>query len=207
MTKDAAPPTSGFLPASLAASNVGTWEYDSEHDRLHYCAIFAAFYGLPAEQGIPGIPIEQMTAKIHPEDRARGQAKRMTMLQHGGAFVFEYRVLPSPQVTRWLLLRGSYEADGDGRVRRGRGIAVDVTEGKQEGFAEGEVLFITEADDRTVSALDRATRHVLAARSALGELDPGSAQRLRSVADALLLELAHHIAGTMIPVVPSRTEH
>lgn len=196
-----------FLPASLAASSTGTWEYDVVHDRLRYCPTFAVLYGLPPEQRGEGVPMDRINAAAHPNDRARGRAKRMHVLQHGGAFVLEYRVLSSPQVTRWVLVRGFYEADATGRVVRGRGIAVDVTEGKEEGFAGGDVFFVTDADDRTVSALDRATKHVLAARQALGELGHDRASRLQVVADALLIEIAQHIAGTMVPVTPSRTEH
>lgn len=196
-----------FLPASLAASNVGTWDYDVVENRLRYCGMFASLYGLPAERGGEGLPMEDVAAKIYPDDRPRRLAKRMYMLRHGGTFVFEYRVLSSPQVTRWLLLRGTYKPDADGRIRRGRGIAVDVTEGKLEGYAEGDVFFVTEADNGTVSALDRATRHLLAVRRALAGLGPEAEARLRPATDALLLEMAQIIAGTMVPVVPKRTQH
>ena len=200
-------PDPSFLPASLAASRIGTWDYDVLLDRLHYCAAFATLYGLPDDQGGIGVSMERISQSIHPDDRTRGRSKRMHMLRHGGVFVYEYRVLPSPGVTRWVLLRGSYEADTTGRIVRGHGIAVDVTEGKQEGFADGDVFFMTEADDRTVSALDRATKHILAARQALGELGTEGNARLRPAVDALLLEIARHIAGTLVPVLPSGTEH
>lgn len=207
MAQDPLEPAPSFLPASLAASDVGTWEFDVVHDRLRYCPMFAILYGLPPVQGGEGVSMDRVSSAIHPDDRARGLAKRMHMLQHGGAFVLEYRILPSPRMMYWILLRGFYEADAAGRVVRGRGIAVDVTEGKEEGFAGGDVFFVTDADDRTVSALDRATKHVLAARQALGELGHDRASRLQVVVDALLIEIAQHIAGTMVPVTPSRTEH
>lgn len=196
-----------FLPASLAVSNVGTWDYDVMRDCMRFCRSTAALYGLPMERATDGVPIDQMSAGIHPEDRARGRAKRMHLFQHGGVFAVEYRVLPRPEVVRWVLVRGCFEPDGTGRIVRGRGIVVDITESKKDGFADGDVFFLTEASDQTVSALDRVTRHVLAARQALSEIDPTETPRLRSALDALLLETAHHIAGTMVPVVPKRTQH
>lgn len=196
-----------FLPASLAASNVGTWDYDVLRDHMRYCRATAALYGLPIAVGAEGVSIDRMTAAIHPEDKARGRTKRMHMLQHGGTFAYEYRVLPRPGVMRWVLVRGCFEPDETGRIVHGRGIVVDITECKQEGFAAGDMFFMTEADDKSVSALDRATRHVLAARRALVELGPEGEARLRPGADALLLEIAQHIAGTMIPVTKDRTRH
>jgi hypothetical protein len=207
LKRPAALPDPTFLPASLAASNVGTWDYDVPRDCMRYCRATAALYGLPIAVGAEGVSIDRMTAVIHPEDKALGRTKRMHMLQHGGTFAYEYRVLPRPGVMRWVLVRGCFEPDETGRIVRGRGIVVDITECKQEGFAAGDVFFITEADDKSVSALDRATRYVLAARRALTELGPAGEDRLRPAADALLLEIAQHIAGTMVPVIPSRTEH
>ena len=205
--RDPQAPEPSFIPASLAAAQVGIWDYDVIHDRLRYCRNFAALYGLPPGRGGEGVSMERLVAVTHPDDRAKGHAKRAHLFRHGGAFVYEHRAGPSPSSMHWLLVRGFYEAGEGGRIIRGRGIAIDVTEGKQDGFADGDVFFVTEADDKEVSALDRATKHVLAARRALDELNPESASRLRPAADVLLLEIARHIAGTIIPVTSSKTEH
>ncbi len=208
MARDAGRLSQSFVPAALAASSVGSWDYDVRNDRLRCDGAMAALYGFSPEEASHGCPMDRLTAAVHPDDQVMLRSKLADNVRFGGVFVIEYRVHPSRREMRWVLVRGRYdEADDRGRMVRSRGIVVDITESKRDGYADGDVFFMTEADSGTTTALDRAARHLLAARRAIDDLGPISASTLRPAVDEALSRIGHHIAGALIPVGLSRTDH
>ena len=103
----------------------------------------AKLYGLSPLACRLGIAIDMINAAIHRDDRERAIAKRLHTSRHGGLFVIEYRTTPSPGNVRWVLVRGRYECDEHGHAMRGRGIVIDITDIKQDGYADGDLLFAT----------------------------------------------------------------
>ena len=184
-----------FVRDALTSSNVGTWDYDLQR-RLIFCdPVMSEMYGLTAEEGERGASPDCFSAVIHPADRERFGAKRRSMTENGGLFVIEYRTVVRARV-RWVLSRGRYDRDGTGQVVRGRGIAIDVTDGKQDGYADGLAFFTsTEVDPIALgsNALERAAEHALAARSAIDALGMRGLS-LRADIDALLLRLGRQLA-------------
>ena len=198
MGQSAAPSTPPFVPAALAASNVGTWDYDVFSDRIRYDPTMAELFALPEEEGEEGVPASRIAAALHPDDRARFVAKRAHLVEHGGLFVVEYRTVDQQGRVRWILTRGRYEADDKGRIVRGRGICVDLTDSNEDDFASGGAFILVEPENGGLSdPLARAADHALAARQAIDDLRGSGRTGLRLCADALLFELGRQLAASI----------
>lgn len=198
MTIEPTPSLRMFVPAALAASRVGTWEYDVGADLLRCDDTMAELYGLPVDENGPGIRLGEVQDIIHPEDLARHTSQRRELMQHGGLFVMEYRIRPRPGLERWVLVRGRYETDARTQGLFGRGIAIDVTESKQDGYAEGRAHFlISDPYSDAACHLDRAAELALRTRQEIDALGGQSGTRLRACVDALLMELGLQIASRL----------
>ena len=149
------------IAAALAASDVGTWEWDIEHDVARCCPATARMFGFSPEEGIEGIPERSFTSRVVLEDRESHAERLRHALKTGGLFVTEYRTEPEPGRINWLLIRGRFQADGDGFVRHARGIVIDVTESRESGQLDGCEFFVSDMDP-IVSPLARAADHALA---------------------------------------------
>lgn len=151
-----------FAPASLLASNVGTWERDPDRGLLHFDETAAEMYGFTVEDGRDGIDPMRLRPIVHPDDHPILDAKITRTENKGGLMVFEYRTRPAPGVQRWVLVRGRYEPIRPGqRIAGGRGIVIDITESKLDGHVEDHAFFLGGADPPLLP-LDRATDLALA---------------------------------------------
>ncbi|MDP4025737.1 PAS domain-containing protein [Methylobacterium sp. NEAU 140] len=196
MTIEPTPSIRPYVPAALAASKVGTWEYDIPADRFHMDAIMAPLYGLTLEEGELGVPISRIRTAIHPEDLPRHLARCAEMFRHGGLFIMEYRTRPWPGTEHWLMLRGSYEANARGQVVIGRGIAIDMTESRQDGYAEGQAHFMSPSlREGLGNPLDQLAEHALQARSATDRVGGRVGALLRPLVDALLYGIGRQLAA------------
>jgi hypothetical protein len=179
-----------FMPAALAASNVGTWEINVAEGRVVADAITAALFGLDPGAAAHGLSLMCYVRGVHPEDRPVFHDKLEPVRREGGLFVVEYRTRPDPGEVRWVLARGRYERDATGRMQ-GRGICIDITEGKLDGKAEDRVLF---ALGPTHTPLEQAADAAIAAREAIDRLQEPGRRTLRQRVDALLWDVGRAIA-------------
>lgn len=201
MTSAATRAVPAFVPAALSASQVGTWEYDASSDTLRCDDTMARLYGLTPAEAVLGVPMTRINAALHPGDRSRGRQKRETMLARGGLFVIEYRLAASEDdPVRWMLARGRYERDAAG-LMHGRGIVIDVTESKQDGYAEGQAQFVGPLM-ASRSPLEEATDHAVAARAAIDRMQDADGRILRSAVDALLHALGRCLARRIGSAAP-----
>lgn len=95
------------------------------------------FYVSPSFERIWGVPTQTLIESgfsawfnaIHPEDRSRVNA--IPILQEGGKFEVEYRIVRPDGTTRWVLDRAFPVFDARGVLTRIVGVAEDITERRQ----------------------------------------------------------------------------
>ncbi|KQP11201.1 hypothetical protein ASF28_09150 [Methylobacterium sp. Leaf99] len=163
-----------------ASETIGRWEYDVINDRAYADALVALVFNLDPLAAETGAPLKAFLAGIHPDDRERATQTIARSVEDGLSCTLEYRVCSADGVTRWVLDRGRFTHDREGRPTRGTGILVDITQMKQE--AAAPVL---------TSPLERAAEHCLAAREAIHEL-PHSV--LHQMSDMLLFEIGRELS-------------
>jgi hypothetical protein len=171
------------------------WESDVEGDYIRGDAVMAQIYGLSTVEAAEGISIRRLLSMFHPEDLASDTVHQRRIREEGGLFVWEHRILPAPGIVRWVLARGHFERDLDGRMR-GRGILIDVTDTRTEGHVEGPSRFLV-APEVTVSPAERMAEHALELWELRHELNAGSAARLQPLLRALMFELGREIASSL----------
>ncbi|MFG3502256.1 PAS domain S-box protein [Pseudomonas sp. NPDC047963] len=96
---------------------IGVWEYDFEHNRLHWDAQLKMLANLGPNE--PALSVDQFLARVHPDDRHTLIATFRNALDGvgGGELNLEYRVYDErSEQFRWLANRGRRLIDGDGRV-------------------------------------------------------------------------------------------
>jgi PAS domain S-box-containing protein len=119
------------LRLAVEAGALGTWEEIVGAEQLIVDSRFLALCGLPPNQQ-PSI--RDWISIIHPEDRQYALRERQQVLDVGGEFEFEYRVIGrADRKTRWLECHGKLLESGDGsRQKRVIGVLRDTTRHHQE---------------------------------------------------------------------------
>lgn len=114
------------LELALEAAQMGTWEWDIEHDRVHWSPQEERLYGL-SEGTFPGTRADYIS-RIHPEDRESSWAEVEKALRNKSEthHVLHRIVTPLGEV-RWLDSHGRFIYSPEGRPLRLVGISVDVT--------------------------------------------------------------------------------
>ncbi len=174
-------PAQILLQEALDASEfIGRWEYDVPSDRAYTDALVALVFNLDPIEAEAGAPLKAFLAAIHPDDRERASRTIAQSVATGHSCTLEYRVRSADGVTRWILDRGRFPHDREGRPTRGTGILIDITHMKQE-----------PTPPALTAPLERAAEHCLAVRKAVYEL-PNSV--LHQMSDMLLLEIGRELS-------------
>ncbi len=118
-----------------AGAIVGTWVWDLAADLFIADDRFAQSFGLAAARCRTGLPLDEIGALMHPDDRARVNDAIAQALAAGGPYRCEYRVLQHDGVYRWIEANGRVELDADGRARRFPGVLLDI-EGRRSAEVE-----------------------------------------------------------------------
>ncbi|AMB48220.1 MULTISPECIES: PAS domain-containing protein [Methylobacteriaceae] len=182
----------GFLPDALIASQVGIWETDFANDRTVADSITAALFGLDPVQAAIGLPLAAYTKAILPADQNEFFANIDRVCEHGGLFVVEYRVRSADRGVRWVLARGHYKRNPRTGKVLGRGIVVDITEGKLNGQVEDRALFVS--PNKNEAPLDQIATYALKARRAVDDVAGHEKTALRSAIDGLLWAVGRALA-------------
>ncbi|WP_432383495.1 response regulator [Duganella sp. P38] len=133
--------------AMAAGAIIGTWVWDVPADRFSIDEGFAHAFGLDPVQGRSGIPLAQIVATVHPDDR-QGLADAIAeALGRGGAYAHQYRTRRRDGNYYWLEANGRVELDADGRPLSFPGVLIDI-EGRRAVEAER---------DRAIAALRALT--------------------------------------------------
>jgi PAS domain S-box-containing protein len=198
-------------PLPVASLSIGVWEADLEADRTRGDTVMARLFGLSEMEAAEGVTIARLLSAFHPDDLMQDMERRRLVLEQGGVFVWEHRVVPAPGIVRWVLARGHYARDSRGRMF-GRGIVIDVTDSRTDGHTDGPARFLT-TPERPGSDLERMTERALEIERIIRDLDVETAKVLRPLIEPLLRELGRQIAAslaessTLAEPVPDLTVH
>lgn len=182
-------------PLPLAAPSIGVWETDFEADRTRGDAVVARLFGWSEAEAAEGVSIARLLSAFHPEDLEKDLERRRLIREEGGVFVWEHRTVPAPGVVYWVLARGCYRRDANGRMF-GRGIVIDVTDCRNDGYTDGPARFLT-AHDGPGSLLERMAERALEIWEMGHDLNAEPAKLLQPLISALLQELGRQIAATL----------
>ena len=120
--------TQKMLHSALAAGQTGTWDWDLRENRITWSDVHEMMFGYKPG-GFSGDPAE-FFAKVHPDDRATLKSAIDRARDERVEYAHEFRVEPTPGVTRWIAGRGSFFYDDDGEPYRAAGTVADITSRK-----------------------------------------------------------------------------
>ncbi|MCG6158152.1 hybrid sensor histidine kinase/response regulator [Rubinisphaera margarita] len=123
------------LESTLAAAEIGTWEFDPICNAVRADVNLAHMFGV-AYEGEAAESLELYLAAIHPEDRERVTSAIEEALAGKDTYEAEYRIVGANENIRWVVARGRVERDASGQAVRMPGVVVDITGRKQ---AEAEL--------------------------------------------------------------------
>jgi PAS domain S-box-containing protein len=151
-----------------AGAIVGTWVWDVPGDRFTADERFAKSFGLDPELCRTGLPLEQVMASIHEDDRARVANAIAEVMGRGGAYRCEYRVRHQSGEYCWIEANGRVELAHDGMPLRFPGVLLDIEERRtaeaQRDQATALLRTFFEAVPGVVYAKDRWGRMLMANR-------------------------------------------
>jgi PAS domain-containing protein len=117
-------------PASdIREQLVGTWDWDILNNRVYADGPAAGLFGITAEEGALGSPLEKWLAAIHPDDAGALTAEINHVMKTGHVFAMEYRIIANDQV-HWVYARGRCTFDQAGHPVRFPGAFADITHEK-----------------------------------------------------------------------------
>jgi PAS domain S-box-containing protein len=114
-----------------AGAIIGTWIWDVPRNIVTGDERFARCFSLDPDECRTGLPIEMVTASIHPDDREPTSIAIDQALKLGGPFRAEYRVLQADGSYLWVEASGHCELDLDRRPVRFPGVLMDISERKR----------------------------------------------------------------------------
>lgn len=114
------------LTLALESANISTWEYFVDSDSYITSKNHNRFFDYPAGEELTQ---DHIYRRLHPDDVARFSEKSEDILQNGGSFSIEYRIIDRSNKVRWLWTKGK-AIKRDGTVERVTGVTSDITESK-----------------------------------------------------------------------------
>ena len=108
-----------------AGAMVGTWVWDMAADRLTGGERLAQTFGLDVAALRQGVPLAQVLARVHPDDRTAVTQALAQARTHGAPYRIEYRVRAASG-WRWMESSGQVEPSAGGEALRLSGVVVDV---------------------------------------------------------------------------------
>lgn len=147
------------LRAAIEAGSVATFTWDTSTDRLRGDRQLAQMFGLDAARVATGqLPMSELIAAIHPEDRGSAHWELQHALQTGDEYTSQFRVVTADG-TRWVMARGRLEPDNDGGKAAFPAAVFDITDQKH---AERALLDADRAKDEFLAMLGHELRNPLA---------------------------------------------
>jgi hypothetical protein len=121
--------------ALAAGAIIGSWFWDLRTDSFTVDDAFAEAFGFDSELGREGIPLAQIIATVHPEDRNGLTEAINDAIGRGGKYAHQYRVRRRDGNYYWLEANGRVESAPDGTPLSFPGVLIDV-EGRRAVEAE-----------------------------------------------------------------------
>jgi PAS domain S-box-containing protein len=119
------------LEATLYTSDIATWVWDAENDRMVADENMARLFSVTKEVAA-GAPLSAYLQAIHPEDLQAVKASvEETLATPGKFYECDYRLIQSDGSIRWVIARGRVERDASGKPLKFPGVLMDITQIKQ----------------------------------------------------------------------------
>jgi PAS domain S-box-containing protein len=143
------------LRLATEGANLGMWYWDVETDQLTWTDRAKAMFGLSADTEMS---MQVFLEAVHPDDRPLIDNILQDLEAGKSHTEDEYRTLWLDGTVRWILARGDYTYDSEGKLISTRGVLLDITERKQataalaenearlRGFVEANVVGILYGD-------------------------------------------------------------
>ncbi|MDB5340247.1 MAG: hypothetical protein JWN70_5866, partial [Planctomycetaceae bacterium] len=132
------------LESTLAAAEIGTWEFDPNKNVVIADKNLAQIFGFAAEIANQS-ELATFISAIHPADRDRVVSEIERALATEDRFESEYRLGTLHGPLRWVIARGRIERDAAGHAIRMPGVVVDTTRQRE---AEAEILRLNAESER-----------------------------------------------------------
>jgi PAS domain S-box-containing protein len=116
------------LRLALAASRMGTWNWNIQTGKISWSDNLEALFGL--ETGEFDGSFEMFVAQLHPDDRDRVLAAIDHAVTTGENYDIEFRVMYPNDTIRWTLSQGKVFYDQHGQPIQMAGIDLDITDRK-----------------------------------------------------------------------------
>jgi PAS domain S-box-containing protein len=117
------------LRLALSSGKMGTWDRNFQTGRVVWSDEHYRMMGYRPGEVEPSY--ENWARRVHIGDVPKVDAALRKARVEKSEFVIEYRVVWADGTMRWIELRGRYDFDASGTVRRMYGIVLDMTEHKQ----------------------------------------------------------------------------
>ena len=114
--------------ALAAGAIIGTWTWDIPSDRFTIDEAFAQAFGLDPALGRKGIPLAQIVATVHPDDKRGLSTAITTAILRGGAYAHQYRVRRTDGRYYWIEANGRVDRAEDGTPLSFPGVLLDIEE-------------------------------------------------------------------------------
>jgi PAS domain S-box-containing protein len=118
------------LNSTLAASEIGTWEFDVINNIVRADQNLARLFGVNPQTAAGGKP-ENYLKSIHPDDVEKVNTVIRRAIESGENYEADYRLVVPDAAVRWVIARGRIERDSVGRAVRLPGVVVDITAQRQ----------------------------------------------------------------------------
>jgi PAS domain S-box-containing protein len=130
-------------------AQIGYWDWQIATDRVEWSPINNQLLGIPPEDQMS---YARFLAAVHPDDRERTDRAARACLESGGkeGYDVEFRTLWPDGTVRWIRGKGNATFE-DGKPARMAGLALDITERKQQ--EEREHLLVREMNHRVKNIL------------------------------------------------------
>ena len=148
---------------AAAAAHMGFWDWDVRANAVRWDATFNEMFGLPAGQEAGRA--DQLTARVHLDDRAPTVALLRQTVDRGVDFQAEIRSLQSDGTFRWIATYGRPVKDEYGHVVRVIGGVIDITERRRIELERVELLNAEQRARGEAEAASRAKDDFLATLS------------------------------------------
>jgi PAS domain S-box-containing protein len=152
--------------ALKAGAIIGTWMWDLTCDQFTIDEGFAHSFGLDPGLGREGIPLEQIIATVHPDDKPGLRDAIAEAIARGGPYSRQYRVKRQDGHYYWIEANGRVDHGPDGTPLRFPGVLLDM-EGRRAIEAERDradalLRTVIETVPGLVYAKDREGRILIA---------------------------------------------
>ena len=121
----------GRLRLALEAGHMGTFDWDIGTGRIVWSKSHYELFGYDGSDPFP-VEFRHFSDRVHPDDRARVEAKVQAAMVGRNEYMDEWRVLLPDGSVRWVFGHGRFEFGPDGKAVRMLGIAQDVTRRKAD---------------------------------------------------------------------------